>query len=434
MGLGNIGGYIDENWHGGQIDGDYFEHPEMPLEENAKGQSASKGQVWNWEHAMTRELMRGRHKPEILAKYKTVLDRFGIRKEASEFLDRNDGVLGWFIVDVSNFDDKFGYEDIPDEMRVCNLYALNATELREVISRSLISENDGTLDGFLGTEDGVSEEISYIDECTGLPCIDGWDGESDDSDDRLAKIADVFLGRKWMSLSEKQGFDGMEGKLPYLVSLVRRHFAPKSTSNGKFDDDVNDFDVKGQDLEADSVKAEKQAEVTGIRESAMDDVGYVAMPEKYDIAEEHRQSDYREDVSVGRKVDSLAVERLRNRKLDDIGDVAPVKSFAVEQVKEKDGIGEIETDVKIDYGKVNDNLSELSDADYSDDFEFDDTVEDFVIDDIDDMKDDDFDYADLDDVEVDEDELMDEVAMKDEVQVEDAPEEVEISNKYDWSW
>ena len=28
MGLGNIGKFIDENWHGGQIDGDFYNHPE----------------------------------------------------------------------------------------------------------------------------------------------------------------------------------------------------------------------------------------------------------------------------------------------------------------------------------------------------------------------------------------------------------------------
>ena len=163
MGLGNIGKYVDENWHGGQIEGDFYNHPEMTIEETLKVDKKPKTMVWNWKHAMTRELMRGRHKDGILFKYQEVIRRFGLYDKVSAFLDRNDGFLGWFVVDVANFDDKFGYEDMPEDMRKCNLYAYNATELREIISRSLISENDGTMDGFLNSDEGIHEEISYVD-------------------------------------------------------------------------------------------------------------------------------------------------------------------------------------------------------------------------------------------------------------------------------
>ena len=141
-GLGDIGKFVDENWHGGQIDGDFYSHPEMTIEETTRVVKKSSTLVWNWRHALTRELMRGRHKSEILAKYRDVIDRFGIRSKVEEFLDKNDGFLGWFVVDVANFDDKFGYGDMPEELRKCNLYAYNAIELREIISRSLTRSNE----------------------------------------------------------------------------------------------------------------------------------------------------------------------------------------------------------------------------------------------------------------------------------------------------
>ena len=106
MGLGDIGKFIDENWHGGQIKGDFYSHPEMTIEETSRVDKKPSTLVWNWRHALTRELMRGRHKGEILAKYRDVIDRFGIRDKAEKFLDKNDGFLGWFVVDVANFDDK----------------------------------------------------------------------------------------------------------------------------------------------------------------------------------------------------------------------------------------------------------------------------------------------------------------------------------------
>ena len=499
MGLGNIGKYVDENWHGGTIQGDFYSHPEMPIEENLKVDKKPKTLVWNWKHAMTRELMRGRHKSEILMKYGNVINRFGLIDKVCAFLDRNDGFLGWFVVDVSNFDDKFGYEDMPEEMRKCNLYAYNATELREIISRSLISENDGSMDGFLNSDEGIREEISYVDDYTGLPCVDDIKSIFDNEDGRLAGIADYFLGRGIISMGERNSFVKSENKLAYLVAALKRSFAPKSTSNGKFDDVVNNYDVKPQELDAPSVSALKDVEVKGIRDIRIDDLGNdVVMPENYDIKHEVMKSDLRKDVDVMRQLGDQAVDRLRERKIDDIGSTDLKKSVDVVNDRERklDDIGDVslrkefnitdeskpstKTDIIIDkltksvvideqkgsdrtdidlqkqventdadvtkesemveintdvpdYGTVDDNMTEPTDKDFEDDVTFD-NVEEFVIDDIKDMKDDDFDYADLSNGDVDIDEMFEEEADKEEVEVDDVPEEIEISEKYDWSW
>ena len=94
---------------------------------------------------------------------------------------------------------------------------------------------------------------------------------------------------------------------------------------------------------------------------------------------------------------------------------------------------ELDIGDSIDYGLFDDNMTELTDKDFRDDVKFD-NVEEFTIDDIKDMKDDEFDYADLSKGDVDIDEMFDLDADKEVAEVDEAPEEVEISNKYDWSW
>ena len=461
MGLGNIGKFIDENWHGGQIKGDFYSHPEMTIEETVRVDKKPSTLVWNWRHALTRELMRGRHKSEILAKYRDAIDRFGIRVKVEEFLDRNDGFLGWFVVDVANFDDKFGYEDMPEELRRCNLYAYNAIELREIISRSLTSENDGTMDGFLGADDSVHEEVRYVDDYTGLPCIDDIEGIFDNDDARLAGIADYFLGRNWMTIGERNAFVNSGNKLAYLVSILRRSFAPKSKSDGKFDDIVGDYGVKQQELEADASDAVKDVEIGNVHENALGDLGKdVVMPEKYDIVKENSKSDFRQDVQVGTPVTVFEIKKefkpsdfrsdvefddiVKDRNLDglaitrdsEFGDIdveeKPESLGGIAVTRESD-LSEVDTGDSIDYGLFDDNMTELTDKDYRDDVKFD-NVEDFVIDDIKDMKDDEFDYADLSKGDVDVDEMFDLDADRNEADVDEVPEEVEISNRYDWSW
>lgn len=460
MGLGNLSNYIDENWHGGQIKGDFFNHPEMSLEENLTVEKKPKTKIWNWKHAITRELMRGRHKAEIMSKYQDIMDRFGLTDKIREFLDKYDGFLGWFIVDVSNFDEKFGYDDMPEDMRKCNLYAYNATELREIISRSLVSENDGTMDGFLNSDENIHEDVKYVDDYTGLPCVDDIDAIFDDDDDRLSGIADYFLGRKWMTLGERNNFVNSENKLACLVSFLRRSFAPKSNADGKFDDVVNNFDVKQQELDADSQKAEKDIDVKNIHEEKMDDIGNdVMMPDKYDIVKENKKSDFRKDVQIGKPFEKQDVGLLHERKLDDIGDVSIAENIDIKKefkpsdfkkdvivdkimkdealdntsITKETVLDDIDIDEPEEYDVLDDNLTELTKKDYKDDVKFDD-VEEFTIDDIKDMKDDEFDYADLSKGDVDIDEMFDLDADKNEAEVDEVPEEVEISNKYDWSW
>ena len=412
-GLGNIGKFIDENWHGGQIEGDFYSHPEMTIEETIRVNKKPSTLVWNWRHALTRELMRGRHKSEILAKYRDVIDRFGIRDKVEEFLNKNDGFLGWFVVDVANFDDKFGYGDMPEDLRKCNLYAYNAIELREIISRSLTSENDGTMDGFLGADDSVHEEVRYVDDYTGLPCIDNIDGIFDNDDTRLAGIADYFLGRKWMTIGERNAFVNSDNKLAYLVSILRRSFAPKSKSNGKFDDLVGDYGVKQQELEADAPDVVKDVEIGNVHENVLGDIGKdVLMPEKYDIVKEFQPSDFKSDVDFDDIVKDKNLDGLAITRDSEFGDIdVEDKPESLDAIK----------------------MTELTEKDYKDDVKFD-NVEEFVIDDIKDMKDDEFDYADLSNGDVDVDEMFDLDADRNEADVDEVPEEVEISNKYDWSW
>jgi uncharacterized protein YutD len=413
MGLGDIGKFIDENWHGGQIDGDFYNHPEMTIEETVRVDKKPSTLIWNWRHALTRELMRGRHKNEILVKYRDVIDRFGIRDKAEEFLDKNDGFLGWFVVDVANFDDKFGYGDMPEDLRKCNLYAYNAIELREIISRSLTSENDGTMDGFLGADDSVHEEVRYVDDYTGLPCIDDIDGIFDNDDVRLAGIADYFLGRNWMTIGERNAFVNSSNKLAYLVSILRRSFAPKSKSDGKFDDIVGDYGVKQQELEADASDAVKDVEIGNIHENALGDLGKdVVMPVVFEIKKEFKPSDFKSDVEFD--------DIVKDKNLDGLA-ITRDSEFGNIDVEDKpDSLGVI-------------NMTELTEKDFRDDVKFD-NVEEFIVDDIKDMKDDEFDYADLSNGDVDVDEMFDLDADKSEADVDEAPEEVEISNKYDWSW
>ena len=496
--LGNLSGFINENWHGGQIDGDFFNHPEMNIEENLKVAKVKKASIWNWKHAITRELMRGHHKKDILYKYQDIINKFNLQEKIISFLNKYDGIIGYFIVDVSNFDSKFTYENIPSFMRECNLYAINSTELREIISRSLISENDGSLDGFMSANDNIQEEVHYVDEYTELPCIDNLNTDIDNEDERLDKIADLFLNKKLITMNERNKFDNVENKFNYLVSALKRSFKLKSNSgNNKIENDVSDYNLQNYNLHAETQKQVKDVDVKNLKQNKVDDIGNVAMPEKVDIKKENKKSDFKQDVKLDKKVKSEKVDKLKQNKVDDIGNVSIPKKIEIKEEKKKSDfkqdvtfdkkikpekidklkeikIDKIKTDLpksekidglkesKIDeisindnkklnvenknkksdfisdidltenkYDIIDDNINELSKKDYQEDVVFDNT-QNFIIEDIKDMRDDDFDYADLNNGDVNLDEMFSLESDNKQVDVDKKPEQFDIDGKSDW--
>ena len=319
MGLGDIGQYMDENLRQVKpIDEDSFEHFEMPIEENKQLVAPTKKVVFNWKKALTRELMRGKHKDEILRKYHDFFVRYGVLDKAIAFLNQNDGLIGYFVVDVGAFDNKFGYNDIPQFMRSCNLYAINATELQEIIDTMLSSQNDGTLDGFLGADETPERVVRYVDAVTGLPVVDNAEQcACNDDDERLQKIANLFLKTKLMGLGDYAKFKGVSGKLPYLVNCVKASLAPKSNATGKHDNLVADYGVKEQEAIADSAKAQKAQEVVGVSELKVDDIGNTSMPQPMRVSRKRSANDYVEDVSVQKRQASIDVA-MDEMKLDNI--------------------------------------------------------------------------------------------------------------------
>ena len=456
--IGDIGGYIDENWHGGQIDDDMFSHPSFDIAEEKQEKKEQKV-AWNWRHAMTRELMRGNHKNEILFKYKDAISKFGVQDEVSEFLNENDGIIGWFVVDVSNFDSKFSYDDMPEMLRKCNLYAMNATELREIISRSLVSENNGSLDGFLNSDDSLCENVSYIDEITGLPCIDGLSEKDINDDERLLNIAWMFIGKRWMDEGQMAAFNVSDNKFGMLVDAVRKSQSINSNATGEYTDDAKKYDVQDTEVKVEPVKKQDDIKMTGIRQRRLDDIGTTKMPDKFDIKQETRKSDLKKDIDLEKKpLDPVKVDRLKEKKVDDIGetgirkdlvmdgplkekkvddigDVDPVKAASVEDDPDRPAdidVIEIETDGG--YGAVDDDMSELGAKALRPDFDLSDVSGDFVIEDVKDMRDDEFDYGDVSDGNVDIDEMMEEDADKNDLDINKVNKDIEISDKYDWSW
>jgi len=190
--------------------------------------------------------------------------------------------------------------------------------------------------------------------------------------------------------------------------VVRRAFVPQSRSDGSFDDVVSDFGVREQELEADAGKAPGAVEVGEVREQKVDDIGDVSMPEKVEVGD------------------------VREMKADDIGDLSAPKAVEIaDEPRKSDFVEDVQVQRERRSPEI--HLKETTKRDYDPDFEFD-NMSDFVIEDIQDMKDDEFDFAPLSDGDVDMDELAGEDAPEGELDIDPAVKPYEVSSKYDWSW
>lgn len=306
MGLGDINGYINENWHGGDIKGEFFSNPEMDVFEDGDEQKpvtqVKKPSVWNWKHALTRELMRGKTCQQILVKYRDALERFNVLDEATAFLDENFGLIGWLVVDVDNFDEKFGYDDMPKSLKAFNLYAINSTEIQEIVTRSLVSENDGTIDGFFGSDDSVSESVKYIDAVTSLPCL--YENGINDDTERIMKVASMLREHGWMGQNEFDRISSIDDneKILSIAGAIASHFTPKLKSDGNYSDVSSEYGVEDYELDADPISYMKDIDITGMKENTIDDIGDVKLLGTIDIESDLKESDFCDEIELGEQV------------------------------------------------------------------------------------------------------------------------------------
>lgn len=332
MESGDIGDFLDENWYGGEIDGDFYEHSKNDDICDAIDEESPRPQkkqcAWDWQYALSRALMSGRHTADILSQYGDALEKLGFLEDARAFLEDNDGWLGYFVVDVSCFDSKFGYKDIPDFMRSCNLFAVNSRSIREVVSRSLVSDSAATVDGYLSSEDGVSEEVYYVDETTGLPCLDDNSVPPRDLFKKVCDVANFLFGRKILTeeeLSRVESAEETNDALLVMCSAVQKSFKPSARGNSEVENVVDEFEIKPNELTADSASVDA-VEIKDEGELKLDDIGEVSMDE------------------------SLGVENDKEFRIDDIGEVsAEWTSEDVDGEAEKlDDIGEISFNSDLD--------------------------------------------------------------------------------------
>lgn len=409
--IGNIDDYIDENWHGGNLQGDFFSHPQMTIEQDdfVEENQQKKNVVWNWEHSLIRELMRGKTREQILYKYQDVIKRFDLQIEFEEFLEDYYGVFGYLVVDVSNFDDKFKYKDMPERLRQTNLFAVNSTELQEVITRTLVSQNDGSIDGFFNSDENIHEEVVYIDETTGLPCLENVDDFINycQEDERIKDVLKIFLNRKWITLEQKNKFQNCDGIGALLVKIIRRSSQLKSNSNGEYSDVINDYDVQDNDLYADVQEEAEEVKINNLKENKLDDIGDVSIQQDLDIKDAKSQLDDVVDIDIDKQMKNYEVKH---------------------ELGKEDSCGQLDEFDEYDQLDV-DNGTQLknTDIDYYDNSEF-------VVEDLKDMQDDNFDYSDLSEADVDIYEMLEEESDKNELDIDEQQQEYEVSNKYDWTW
>lgn len=450
--IGDIGGYIDENWRGGALDMEIGPAHEMPTEVDIQpvdeGVPAGRASVWDWRSVLKRELMRGKCPEEILRKYDGALRRFGAMDDAVYFLKKNFGVLGWLVVDVSCLDGKFRYQDMPEDIRQCNLFAVNSPELREIVSRKLVDETDGSFDGFIGGGDRIVESIRYVDEATGLPALDV-EGGLEYDELKCQRIAKTLSGRGWMLMQDYDACRTPEERIHFIVAAIRDHFAPyKGAADGSFEDGSAEYGLEGQSLVADSCAAEPALDTDALKAPEQEDFELAAP------ADDFGELEARDDLGSGDfEVEPAAAEG--SAELDGpemyvgIDPERAVQSLDVdgdsqELTVEFQGLGPDAGDVKLEHPVLSVEKEEanpgtpgwteaFSPASRKPEFEFSSPAVDAQVDDWSRLDDGDIEIPSGDSGGVDEEEFFSGLS-KGEVKSDKAMPELVVDEKYDWSW
>ena len=279
--LGNIHDFIEENNYGGliSVDNDFFQTTEMPIEEDVKVEKKPQIRTWNWKKAIGRALMSGYHTDYILDKYAFLISNSPNKEKILKYIQTNDGLLGYIFIDSSLFDDTFNYNNVPDGMKKYNLYAIHSPNAKEIIETTVKNENNGTMDGFLNTEDTIVKNTSYEDEATKLPVIISM---SDVDDDKIRRIGKKLLDDGRIGIKDYDVFRNTD-KLVFLKKMFRNN-KPYIQTNIKTEDDVSDFDLVPQEMDV-NIKLQKDVDIDDLTENDYNDFEIKSQDMNVDLAE-----------------------------------------------------------------------------------------------------------------------------------------------------
>lgn len=381
----DIGNFLDENNHGGIIEeNDFFNHPEMDIEENMIEEKIPERKVWKWKETIARELMSGKHAQEIYQKYGKLITDSKFFDKIVKYIDKFDGLLGTIIIDASVFNDKFTYDDIPDKYSQFNLFAINSKNMKKVENTTYISDVDGTIDGFLGGDERKNIDTIFYDKDTGLEVIDDLSFLNDNT--VLFTTAKKMLESGFMTQKQFEGFRKSNHKLNFIKKVFRGDF--RKTLNAPIENVVSTFDLKQQELSEKPISEIKNINVS-VAEPKLDSIK-ITQPEVVVVTVKKDKREDLPDFCVSSKKSSVKVEDLKEEKLDDIGPIKNEKIEVADDVKEtRDGISELFDDI---------NVSNANKQ------------------------------------EIDEDEFFSQDNTDEEIEFDEKPRKQEVSNNYEFGW
>lgn len=434
MSLGDIGEFLDENNYSGEPIEIGFEDSGMDIEETKFVRPKSKSKKWNWKRCFLRELMRGAPPSQILRKYGDLINKHNFLNTATKFINDNYGVIGFLVIDVSLFDDTFNYSDIPAKMRQFNAFAINSRKARKIVSTDYLNTNDGTMDGFIASDDKQLQTVTYADNDTGLNIISSMEEISDD-DLVLDEVADAMLRKNIISLAERGKLKSASNKFAVLCRAMRRSLMPKVGKTGKIENVASDYHLANYNLSETPIKAVKNINV---RADAVKldkiDVGKNAKP--MSIKGMVKKSEQLDDFTIARKQKkNVAVKLDGEAKLDEIEVAKRRKSQELTNLVFKSELSnDIEYDKKHGEQKFSNVLYKSdvkNDIDYDNEFssladvELDREMEIETLDGIDAAF-----FADVDDAD-----FFGQDATDDEIEYDGVKQDdLKISNKYDFGW
>ena len=263
----DIGNFLDENNHGGIIqENDVFTHPEMVIEENIIEDKKPIKKTWNWKKAIAKELMLGKHKADIINKFGKIIENAKNRDKILNYIDKYDGVIGFIVIDSSVFDDKFNFKNIPAKNKEYAKFAINSPKLLEQTSEIVEQEFDGTLDGFLNSDDKATKNIYYIDEATGMMPINSIDVIAYED---LITIAEEMYENKAITFSQLKAINNAKNPITIMKKIWRGD--NNKTLNAPIENVVDDYQLNPYEINEDINKQQDNINMTVI-ENKLDGV------------------------------------------------------------------------------------------------------------------------------------------------------------------
>lgn len=308
----DLGNFLDEKHIKQEIGDNIYSPVQMDIvEQQIQIKEKPRYEFSDWQERVGNMLMQGYHKKDILARYQSNIKIANNFSQVEQFIDQNDGLLGTVIIDCRLNNDT----KYASKMKKFNKYAINCE--CGTYKQSYIRKNssDGSIDGLLNeSAKMIKSKVAYCKK-SGLPVIKSFNAIKIS---KLNEVVDTLVSDGYITQKKGKAIKSSKNILSDLQDLFVNKVGVYTFNNkkGKLDKTAQQYKLSEMDVEADVINVSGNLDMDMLKQNDEQFRNVELLNNDYNLTVDVDNEVYGDDIVFQDVKEDFAFDELNQGKVE----------------------------------------------------------------------------------------------------------------------